>query len=45
MKTNPFCHPGAPAWLVEDPIHQIPRLLEQLLNVAEYVPQVYEILP
>jgi hypothetical protein len=45
MKTNPFCQPEAPAWLAEDPIHQIPRLLEQLLEVAAYVPQVYEILP
>lgn len=45
MKANPFCYPEAPAWLAEDPIHQIPRLLEQLLKVAEYVPQVYEILP
>lgn len=45
MKTSPFCQPEAPAWLAEDPLHQIPRLLEQLLQVAEYVPQVYEILP
>jgi hypothetical protein len=45
MKTNPFCQPEAPVWLSEDPVHQIPRLLEHLLEVAEYVPHLYEILP
>ncbi len=45
MRPNPFCHPEAPAWLAEDPIYRIPRLLEHLLEVAGYVPQVYEILP
>jgi hypothetical protein len=45
MRSNPFCHPEAPAWLAEDPIYRIPRLLEHLLEIAAQVPQVYEILP
>jgi hypothetical protein len=45
MRPNPFCHPEAPAWLAEDPVHRIPRLLEHLLEVAAQVSQVYEILP
>jgi hypothetical protein len=45
MMPNPFRQPEAPAWLAEDPVYRIPRLLEHLLEVAGYVPQVYEILP
>jgi hypothetical protein len=45
MRTNPFRQSGAPAWLAEGPIQQVPRLLETLLEVAEYVPDLYEILP
>jgi hypothetical protein len=45
MRPNPFCHPEAPAWLAEDPIYRIPRLLESLLEMAEHLPLVYEILP
>ncbi len=45
MKTNPFCLPDAPAWLEDDPIQQIPRLLERLLEVAAHAPHLYETLP
>lgn len=45
MRTNPYCQTDAPAWLANDPIHQIPRLLETLLKFAEYVPDLYERLP
>ncbi len=45
MRPNPFCQSEAPAWLADDPVYRIPRLLEHLLEMATYLPQVYEILP
>jgi hypothetical protein len=45
MRTNPFCQPAAPSWLAQEPVRQIPQLLEDLLKVAEYVPALYDTLP
>ncbi|HYU76957.1 MAG TPA: hypothetical protein VEL31_30175 [Ktedonobacteraceae bacterium] len=45
MKVNPFLQGDAPAWLTEDPVHRIPHLLKDLLELAEYVPDVYQTLP
>jgi hypothetical protein len=45
MRNNPFYQTEAPAWLSAEPTHQIPHLLRNLLELAEYVPDVYETLP
>lgn len=45
MKTNPFLQGDAPAWLTEDSVHRIPHLLKDLLELAEYAPDVYQTLP
>jgi len=42
---NPFESPAAPPWLAAEPPHQIPRVLERMLDVAGEFPQLYEELP
>jgi hypothetical protein len=44
MRANPFGQRDAPSWLTED-VHQLPHLLKCLLEFAELVPKLYEILP
>lgn len=44
MRANPFTQRDAPSWITED-ADQLPRILRSLLELAEPVPQLYEILP
>ena len=45
MKANPFLQGDAPAWLADDLLHKIPHLFKDLLELAEYAPDVYQTLP